>query len=355
MVSALKVYYFLVNLLVNGTINTVNWFTFVKKFGSYLHMISRRHLRVKVLQELYAYNKAENPSINQFEKELFYSIHKTYDLYHYYLQLFVEVGEYAQSRIELALNKKVPTQEDLNPNTRFVNNKAIALIRNNDPLMRYLQQSKFSWKQFPEIVKSIYNSIRNSDYFLEYMAEPAGSFKSDRKLLTDILEKTMVNDPELTQWIEDQSILWIDDIEPAATMTYTTLSKLKETDPQNWSLLPEYKDTDDMEFVKTLFRKAVLNRVDYTTLIENQVENWDVERIAFMDVLIMQMAIAEFIEFPSIPVKVSINEYLEISKLYSTEKSNVFINGVLDKIVDKLKSENRIIKTGRGLIEETSK
>lgn len=315
-------------------------------------MISRRLLRIKIMQLLYAFFNSADDSINKYEKDLIFSINKTYDLYHYLLLLIIEIADYAQSRIEIALEKRMPTYDDIHPNTRFVDNRIINQIRINESLLHYLNNIKLSWTNYPEMIKKIYGEISQDAYFKEYMNKKECSYDDDKQLVVWIYSDIIQHFELLDQNLEDQSIFWNDEMEFVISNIIKTLKKFRESDGEHSRLLSLYKNDDDKEFVKKLFRKVAVNHKEYRSLIEDFTKNWDIDRIAFMDILIMQMAVAEAIEFPSIPTKVTFNEYLEIAKYYSTSKSSLFINGVLDKIFQHLKDTNRIVKQGRGLIGE---
>jgi len=318
-------------------------------------MISRRLLRIKVLQELYALHKTDVPSIMQFEKELIRSIEKTYDLYRIVLLLIAELQAQAEQRIARSKARKLPAKEDLNPNVRFVENKTISILRRNWSLSQFVKESKFSWRDHPEFVKELFNTVIQSELYCNYMAAPVTNFEIDKKFVLDLLDEFILNSEVVDSWLEEQSIYWNDDLEYAGSMAAKTVDRIKDVDGQHVQLMNKFKNQEDEDFFKILFRKSAVNAKYYNELIQHQVENWDVERIAFMDVINMQMAICEMIEFPAVPIKVSLNEYLEISKNYSTDKSSVFINGILDKIIITLKNDKIVVKTGRGLIgdEET--
>ncbi|HJZ41306.1 MAG TPA: transcription antitermination factor NusB [Bacteroidales bacterium] len=315
-------------------------------------MISRRILRIKILQLLYAYFQSAENSMDKYEKELFFSIQKTYDLYHYLLILLIDIASYAETRIEIARQKKIPTREDLNPNTKFVENLIIQQLRINKQLNQYLNTTKLSWVNTPELIKKLHNRIRMAPFFREYMEDPERTYEKDKKLIMDVYIFEIVNSEHIFQTLEEQSIYWNDEIEFVVSMIAKTLKGFKESGGENSELLPLFKNEDDKEYVRTLFRKVILHKEEYRKLVETFTENWDIERIAFMDILILEMAITEAVEFQSIPTRVTLNEYLEIAKFYSTEKSSIFINGLLDKIFRHLKDEKKILKTGRGLIGE---
>ena len=315
-------------------------------------MISRRIIRTKVLQVLYAYYSSEERSINNTEKELFFCIHKTYDLYHYLLALVIEIADYAETRIELKRNKHQPTQEDLHPNTKFVSNLFIQQLRENRQLTAYLNQTKLSWVNHPELIKELYLIITESEMYQEYVSSETRSYMDDRKFIEKVFNKIFLVSEELYEVLEEQSIYWNDDIEFVISLIIKTTKRFNETTDSGQHLMPLYKDEEDREFARDLLRKSLINHDELQALIKVHSSNWDVERIAFMDILMMQMAITEFLYFPSIPTKVTMNEYIELSKFYSTEKSRNFINGILDKTLKDLKKEGKINKAGRGLVGE---
>ncbi|MGC9353794.1 MAG: transcription antitermination factor NusB [Mariniphaga sp.] len=315
-------------------------------------MISRRIIRTKVLQVLYAYYSNEEKSLNNAEKELFFGIKKTYDLYHYLFALIIEIADYAEQRIEIKKNKHQPTYEDLHPNTKFISNQVIQQLRENRSLHSYLDQQKLSWVNYPELIKELYLFLTESDFYKEYMADKNRSYFDDRKFVDKIFNHIILIAEDLYEALEEMSIYWNDDVEFTVSMISKTLKKFNPHSGCDQNLLPMFKDQDDRDFAKELLRKSIINHDELLELIKEHSKNWDLDRIAFMDILIMQLAATEFLYFPSIPTKVSLNEYIELSKYYSTEKSRNFINGILDKTLKDLKNSGKIIKTGRGLIGE---
>jgi N utilization substance protein B len=315
-------------------------------------MISRRQLRIKALQSLYAYYKTGREDMSRSEKELHFNIEKAYELYYYLLLLIIDVILYAESRIEIARNKRIPTHEDLHPNTRFIENGLVDQLRNNEQLLRFVEQRKLNWSNFPELVKEIYTKVMESEEYAAYMAAEESGYAEDKKMITQIYTHMIFPSELLSSILEEQSIYWNDDLEFITSMIVKTFKKFKDGDGSGKTLMDLYKNEEDRDYVVKLFRETIIHRDEYVEYIKQNTRNWDLERIAFMDILIMQMAIAELIAFPSIPTKVTLNEYLEISKFYSTSKSNVFINGVLDKVVMQLKEEKKFQKAGRGLIGE---
>ncbi len=313
-------------------------------------MISRRLLRIKVLHILYSYINSSEDSIKKYEKDLDFSIEKSYDLYHLFFILLIDVKEYALSRIELAKNKRVPSEKDLNPNLRFVENKAIAQIENSSRLIDHAENNKLNWVQHPELIKNVYESVVNSVAYDEYMNSSDASFKDDKEFVIRFFSDYLVNSDLLYQILEEHSIFWNDDIEFVLGMNIKTVEKTKEKD-ERVSVFNLFKNDEDREFAKKLFRLASIKHQEYSELIQKNIKNWDVDRIAQIDLIVMEMAVTEILHFQSIPVKVSFNEYIELVKFYSTDKSSYFINGVLDKIIHQLKEDGKIIKAGRGLKE----
>ena len=305
------------------------------------------------MQALYAYFKHDGQSsLKKAEQELFHSIEKTFELYHYFMLLPIEVANYAESRIEIARNKKIPTYEDLHPNTKFTDNRIIAQLRINASLLHYIETKKLNWVNYPELIKGLYAETQESHCYKEFMNSKATSYELDKSFICNWYKDVVSQYDPLYQNLEEQSIYWNDEPEFIIGIIIKTIKKFKESDGDASELMPLYKSDEDLEFARKLLHKVVINHKEYQTLIEKYSKNWDFERIAFLDIIFMQMAIAEGIEFSSIPTKVTLNEYLELAKYYSTTKSNIFINGILDKIFSYLKEENKIKKQGRGLIGE---
>jgi transcription antitermination protein NusB len=313
-------------------------------------MISRRLLRVKALQILYAYRVSESENLSKTEKELIFSIEKSYDLYHLVLLLLVDISNYAVQRIDIARSKYFPTDEEANPNTRFIDNRIISHISDNRKFSQFLDTRKITWSNEEELIKSLYKSMLEWEVYQDYMNNPECTFNQDKKFISRMVTELILPNEYLHQVLEEQSIYWNDDLEFIGSMVIKTLAKWKEL--SEMSLLSMFSNDEDRLYVIDLFRKTVLHGDEYKDLIKQFSENWDFERLALMDILIMQMAISEAINFPSIPAKVTLNEYIEISKFYSTDKSSYFINGILDKIFTLLRSDEKIKKTGRGLIGE---
>jgi N utilization substance protein B len=317
-------------------------------------MISRRLLRIKALMALYAFNRRDDNDLVQAEKELMFSISKTYDLYHYILLLIIELSDIASEKIEFALHKKMPTREDLNPNRRFAENPVAELLRNNRQLKNYVLTKKISWANYPEVLKKLFSKMTAWPPYMEYMKAEKNSFSADKKFIARLISEFFVISDDLQACFEEQSIFWNDDLDYVAAMVEKTLRKFKNDGNPDTELMPLYKNEEDEEYVKILLRKAILNSKEFSALIDKNTTNWEVERIALMDILVMQLAITEIVEFQEIPVKVTLNEYIEIAKYYCTSKSSTFVNGILDKVVREMKENNMFRKTGRGLVGDVT-
>jgi N utilization substance protein B len=307
-------------------------------------MINRVLLRIKIIQILYSYYKSDGKSLPVAEKELFHSIEKTYDLYFHLLQLTIEITRFAAERIQTKRNKLRPTAEDINPNTRFIDNLFVAQLSKNIEFNDYLTAHKLSWVNHPDIVKGLYEKIIASDFFAEYMNAPEANYSADKDIWRKIFKKILLQSEDLDDSIQDQSIYWTDDIEMVISFIIKTIKRFDESKGDEQPLLPMFKDEEDAEFARKLIRSVLTNGAKYREMIDKNTRNWELDRIAFMDIVIMEVALAELLDFPTIPVNVTLNEYIEIAKNYSTEKSGTFINGVLDNIVGDLKKENKLIK-----------
>ena len=307
-------------------------------------MINRVLIRLKIVQIVYAYYQNGGKNLDTAEKELFFSLSKAYDLYNYLLLLMVEVTKQANKRLNAAKNKLVPTKEELNPNTKFVENRFIAQLEVNKQLLEFSNNQKKTWENEADFVKTLCDKILESDIYKEYMASETSSYEEDRELWRKLYKNIIFNNIELDQVLEDQSLYWNDDKEIVDTFVLKTIKRFDEKNGAKQELLPEFKDEEDQDFARRLFRRTILNADYYRHLISENTKNWDLDRVAFMDVVIMQIALAEILSFPNIPVSVSLNEYVEIAKLYSTPKSGGFINGTLDGIVNSLKKENKLTK-----------
>ena len=307
-------------------------------------MINRVLIRLKIVQIVYAYYQNGGKNLDTAEKELFFSLSKAYDLYNYLLLLMVEVTRQAERKQNAAKAKLLPTAEELCPNTKFVDNRFIAQLEVNEQLLQFSENQKKTWENESEFVKSLCERIMESVTYKEYMAAETSSYDEDRELWRKLYKTIIFKNEDLDMVLEDQSLYWNDDKEIVDTFVLKTIKRFDENKGSKQELLPEFKDDEDRDFARRLFRRAILNADYYRHLISENTKNWDLDRVAFMDVVIMQIALAEILSFPNIPVSVSLNEYVEIAKLYSTPKSGAFINGTLDGIVNVLKKENKLTK-----------
>ncbi len=301
------------------------------------------------MQSVYAMTKSKADDLVKEEKFLKHSIQRLLDLYVLQLQLLVEVQKLATKQIKLFKKKHLATKEDLNPNTKFINNKVIAIIANSISISNHISNQKINnWKNDEEYVDIIWKKLQLSDLYSTYMNSKEDSFKADKNFIQDFFVEIIAPDDKLAEYYEDQTISWLDDIPFVNTWIVRTLSKTKENKLLVLGNL--YKDEDDEQFVLDLFRKVMLNHTLFEEDISSKTPNWEADRIADIDMILIKMAICEFLKFPSIPVRVTINEYIEISKDYSTNKSGYFINGVLDKISREYSENKRLHKIGRGLL-----
>lgn len=311
-------------------------------------MLNRRYLRIKTMQTLYSYFQQENGDIAFYEKELFKSLDKIYDLYISVLQLLGDMHHTAHLVIEENKHKRLPTKEDLDPNLKFIQNSVLVALSESGDLKRELTNRKISWQNDFDLVRKLFLELRGTELYKNYMSSSSSSVKEDKQFLISVVTEFLYEHELLNHLFEDRNIHWADDTYGAFSM----VAKTFETFNDEFKLLPLFKDAeDDKQFISTLFRKTIAGDKEYEKLIDEKTKNWELDRIAAMDILLMKMAIAEFLNVSNVPVKVSLNEYIDISKEYSTPNSRNFINGVLDKIITDLKRENKIQKTGRGLME----
>ena len=308
-------------------------------------MINRVLIRLKIIQLIYAFYQNGNKNIDAAEKELLFSLSKAYDLYNYLLALMVAIKDYAQRRIEVGKNKRIQTEEDKNPNTRFVDNMFIAQLETNKQLNEFITNQKRNWIDDDEaFVKEIYDQIIESNLYKLYMVEENPTYETDREFWRKLYKTFIYNNDSLDQLLEEQRLYWNDDKEIVDTFVMKTIKRFDLKNGTDQELLPEYKDEEDLEFARRLFRSSIMNADEYRHLINESIKNWDIKRVAFMDMMIMQCAIAELMNFPNIPINVTMNEYLEIAKFYSTPKSTGFINGTLDAIIKRLQKQSMLAK-----------
>ncbi len=305
-------------------------------------MINRVLIRLKVVQIVYAYYKNSGKNMKAAEDEVFFSLSKAYDLYLHLLLLMPAVTHYAADRIAFNSNKLRPAHSDINPNLKFVENRFITQLQANEQLVKFSEKTKFNWVDSSDFLRRLFNNIEQSDIYKEYMASPESSYEQDKELWRKLYKSFIFENEELDAILEEQSLYWNDDKAIVDTFVVKTIKKFAQSEGASQKLLPEYKDLDDMEYARKLLRATIANAQEYRELMSQSSKNWEMSRLAFMDVVIMQTALAELLIFDDIPASVTLNEYVEIAKYYSTPKSSSFVNGVLDNIVKKLRQEGKI-------------
>lgn len=320
-------------------------------------MLSRRFLRIKALQAIYAFMQDGPESMNSGEKQLLVSLDKLYELYIRQLSLLIEVSDFARRRIEENKLKFLPTEEDLHPNTRFIDNRFITQLANNRDFLKKCHSFKISWADDEELIRKLYNTLRESDFFISYMDGPEPSYNQEKELTENIFNRIFAESELLQSFFEERSIYWSDDFEISLIMLQKTIKGFR-ADHDEYTPLPALlKDehdadgSEDLDFVKNLYRKTIIHSEEFNAIIADKAQNWELDRIALMDILLLKMAMTEFIDFPSVPVKVTLNEYIELAKSFSTPKSKIFINGILDKLIVEFKANGKLVKSGRGLME----
>jgi N utilization substance protein B len=307
-------------------------------------MINRVLIRIKVLQIVFAFYQHGYDDVKIAEKALLLSLRRSYDLYYYFLLLIVEITHLQERRLDARKNKYRPTDEELRPNMRLVDNRFAAQMESNEMLQQYVKEHGVSWVNETDFVKRVLDMILASDVYADYLNNPIHSYKTDLKFWHDVFLKVICQNQELEDRLEDISIYWNDDVEIIEAFVLKTIMRFKESNGSKQQLLPMYKEKEDHEFVIGLFREALLKGDPYREYINRHMKNWESERVANMDLIIMQVALAEIMAFPQIPINVTLNEYIDAAKYYSTPKSGTFINGILDSIIKELKKENRLLK-----------
>ncbi len=312
-------------------------------------MLTRRHIRAKVMQSVYAFVQSGRDNITVEQNNMLRSIDNIFDLYITLLELVVEVTAWDKAMIEkkksrLSGRDKIPAVDEL-----FANNLFTQKLADNTVLQQIVEDKKITWKNNDEYLQIILKEIKDSDLYARYTARENHTFKSDKNFMVDVFKEIIATNEKLHEYFESENLSWIGDISVANSMTVKTLTLTFEDSEDDQHLMKLYKDQEDKEFAIDLFTKTVANAEIFSNLVAEKTPGWDAERIAQLDLIMMQMAVCEFMKFPSIPTKVTINEYLELSKDFSTPKSKIFINGVLDKLWRDLDKDGEINKSGRGL------
>ncbi|GER60905.1 transcription antitermination factor NusB [Patiriisocius marinus] len=313
-------------------------------------MLTRRHIRVKVLQSIYALRQSNNPDLDKQEKFMFYSIEQMLDLYALTLQLLVEMRLAEEKFLKTSQKKHLATEQERNYSRSFLDNKALDLIEHSEPLNTFVENRNINyWKQDDEYVTILLKELRSQKFFKEYLKNTETTFEDDRDFLVKVFKRVIAPNEKYYEYLEDKRMTWVDDFPIVNTAIVKSLGKISEKNADALVLPELYKNEDDREYAQQLLRKTILNDEKLAGAIEGKTPNWDQDRIAELDMIILKMGISEFLYFPSIPVRATINEYLEIAKEYSTPKSSIFINGILDKLVKELTESEKIKKVGRGL------
>lgn len=311
-------------------------------------MLNRRHLRIRVLQALYAWQKTPERDLAKAEKAFLKSLQEVEALYIFLLLYLVELRDNAANFIEESKIKRLPTQEDLNPNTKFIDNLFLNSLKDDTSLLSLAGAYKLSYAGEEAMMKKIFLNLKKTQDYQEYLDVEDQDFESDKRFLSKIFGKFLVEEEYFQNLLEDKNIHWDDDLPFISSMVVKTIKDSQEGEIQLMSL---FKDEEDNQFCLDLFRKTIIHTDRFTELISSKTSNWEIERVAQIDLLLMQMALTEILEMPTVPVKVAMNEYIDMAKYYSTPKSKNFVNGILDSLLIEFKKEGTIKKTGRGLIE----
>ena len=307
-------------------------------------MINRILIRIKVLQIVYSFYQNGNDDLKIAEKELLFSLKKSYDLYHYLLLLILEITNLQRRILDNRKHKYLPTEAELHPNTRLIDNRFALQLAGNETLQQYISETGISFSNNEDFVKELLERILTSETYTHYINSTDDNYDVDREFWRATFKKHICGNESVENFLEDQSIYWNDDIDIVETFTLKTIKRFEEKEGSFQALLPMFKDIEDKEFALKLFRQTLLKGKEYRERIEKHMKNWETERIANMDLIIMQVALAEIMSFPSIPISVTLNEYIDAAKYYSTPKSGTFINGILDAIVKELKNEKLLLK-----------
>jgi N utilization substance protein B len=307
-------------------------------------MINRELIRIKIVQLTYAYYQNGNKNMDNAEKELLFSLSKAYDLYNFLLELIVAVTQEARRHVEVATTRAQREGTEL-PSQKFAYNKFAIQLEENKMLNTFIENQKLTWHDDIEFVRKLYSQIEQSETYQNYMSDTDDSYDADREVWRKLYKQLIQDNDDLAALLEEKSLYWNDDKEVVDTFVAKTIKKFDPKNKSKQELLPEYKDIEDKDFARKLFRVTILNADTYQRYMSEASRNWDFSRLAYMDVVIMQIAIAEMLSFPNIPVSVTINEYVDLAKVYSTPKSGSYINGMLDAIARHLISTGKMLKT----------
>jgi N utilization substance protein B len=303
------------------------------------------------MQSIYAMHQNGSDNLEKEEKFLFYSIDSILDLYLTMVSSLLEICKKEQVFLHLSSQKHLATPQERKPNEKFIKNAVFQILAENNSLSIAMENRKINnWSLNDDYIIILLNAIKESKLYAKYMSNAINTFEEDKEFIAAVFEEIIVPNEKLYEYLEDDKLTWIDDIPMVNTQILKQLKALKPLEEDNFRVPKLYKDTEDKEYVRDLFRKTTLNEKELAKAYDDKTPNWDSDRIAEIDTIILKMAICEFLKFPSIPVKVTLNEYLEIAKEYSTPKSSIFINGILDNLVKELTENKRLVKVGRGLM-----
>jgi len=306
-------------------------------------MINRELIRIKVVQLTYAYYQNGSKNIDSAEKELVFSLSKAYDLYNYLLALIIAVTRESRRHLEVA-QARATREGTAQPSQKFAYNRFALQMEENHALNEFMETQKKTWNDEPEFIKKLFTQISESQIYQDYMASPVDDYENDRELWRKLYRTLIEHNSDLDTLLEEQSLYWNDDKEIVDTFVLKTIKRFDEKKGAHQELLPEYDNVEDKEFARKLFRATIMNANEYQRYMSDASRNWDFSRLAYMDIVIMQIAIAEMLTFPSIPVSVTINEFVDIAKLYSTPRSASYINGMLDAIARHLIQKGLLLK-----------
>jgi len=314
-------------------------------------MVSRHYLRIKTMQALYAYNANPKAEVRTYEADLVKSVRCCYELFLWLFALLPEITFYRMKKLESLKEKYNPTEEDLNPNTKFINNAVIRQIENNQTLKILWPKYHILWEDDTDLIAKLFREIEQLPEYEVYMSTREQNYAEDKKLVLTIIEKVFSNNDLLHWYLGEKNTHWIDDYDEAMMMFYHNVKDFKESKGDDCKIDSLFKSEEDEQFCRQLFRKTLEHASEFRQMIEEKLQNWELERVINMDILLMEMALCELLEFPSVPIKVTLNEYIELAKWYSSDKSKVFINGILDRLIVDLRDSGKIEKTGRGLYQ----
>jgi len=314
-------------------------------------MVSRHYLRIKTMQALYAYNINPKAVVRAYEDDLVKNVRSSYELFLWLFALLPEIAFYRLKKLDSMKEKHNPTAEDLDPNLKFVNNLVIRQMEENKTLKQLWPKYHILWENDTDLIAKLFREIEQLPEYEVYMTTRENIYSEDKKLVLKIIEVVFANNDLLHWFLGEKNTHWIDDYEEAMLMFYQNVKEFKEDKGDECRIDSLFKSDEDVQFCRQLFRKTIEHSAEYTEMIEAKLQNWELERVISMDMLLMQMALCELLEFPSVPIKVTLNEYIEIAKWYSSDKSKVFINGILDRLIVDLRDSGRLVKTGRGLYQ----